>query len=92
MKGPSKNFLNDRRRTKGHIRLECPVFLGFLVVVAGVGILITGNIGNIINNRLAGQLRTFDKDLTEAKATELGYTPVWQSHGTNVGIQKDAYR
>jgi len=40
------------------------LILGFLTVVAGVGILITGN---IINNRQAGQLKQFDKDLTDAK-------------------------
>jgi hypothetical protein len=44
------------------------VVLLFLTFLAGAGVLITGN---IINVRQAGQLRQFDKDLTEAK-TELG--------------------
>lgn len=38
------------------------LILGFLTVVAGVGILITGN---IINKRQAGQIEQFDKDLRD---------------------------
>jgi hypothetical protein len=45
------------------------LILGFLTVVAGVGILITGN---IINTRQAQQLRQFDKNLTDAKAALAG--------------------
>jgi hypothetical protein len=41
------------------------LILGFLTVVAGVGILITGT---IINRRQEEELRTFDSDLTAAKS------------------------
>jgi hypothetical protein len=44
------------------------LILGFLTIVAGVGILITGN---IIGKRQEERLRHFNLDLTEAK-TELG--------------------